>query len=53
MKEKELNHLYASDGGGGGAKRKVESLVIEQEKLNARIQELDVNQNRLLQDLSR
>ena len=53
MKEQELSSLYSGEGSSSGMKRKVEFLVQEQEKLVARIQELDAAQTRLLQELSR
>jgi len=51
VKEKELKEIYSS--GVGQHRRKVESLLQEQEKLAARILDLDRNQTKHLEDLKR
>ena len=53
VKEAELETLYSTSdsGGSGGIKRKVQSLLQEQEKLGARIEELELEKTGLLQEL--
>ena len=51
VKEVELESLYSETGISGGIKRKVESLLQEQEKLGSRILELNLEKTGLLQEL--
>ena len=51
MKEAELESLYSDSGISGGIRRKVESLLQEQEKLGSRIQDLNQEKTGLMQKL--